>query len=54
MVRQHLLAALVHLRHPANSLRLRQLLERNSVVDYEQADELAQRFLRKRGGRHGR
>ena len=54
MVRQRLLAALVHLRHPANSLRLRQLLERNSVADYEQADALAQRFLRKRGGRHGR
>jgi RNA polymerase sigma factor (sigma-70 family) len=54
MVRQRLLTALVHLRHPANSLRLRQLLGRNSVADYEQADELAQRSLRKRGGRHGR
>ena len=54
MVRQRLLAALVHLRHPANSLRLRQLLERNTIADYEQADDLAQRYLRKRGGRHGR
>lgn len=54
MVRQRLLDALVHLRHPANSLRLRQLLGRNSVADYEQADDLAQRYLRKRGGRHGR
>lgn len=53
MVRQRLLAALVHLRHPADSLRLRQLLQQNSVADYEEADELAQRFLRKRGGRHG-
>lgn len=52
MVRQRLLAALVHLRHPANSLPLRQLLARNAVADYERADELAQRYLR--GGHHGR
>lgn len=54
MVRQRLLCALVHLRHPANSLPLRQLLERNTIRDYEYADELAQRYLRKRGGRNGR
>ncbi len=54
MVRQRLLAALIHLRHPANSLGLRQLLGQNSVADYEQADDLAQRYLRKRGGRYGR
>lgn len=54
MVRQRLLAALVHLRHPANSLPLRQLLGRNTIADYKQADDLAQRYLRKRGGRHGR
>jgi RNA polymerase sigma factor (sigma-70 family) len=54
MVRQRLLAALVHLRHPANSLPLRQLLERNTITDYEYADELAQSFLRRRGGRNGR
>jgi len=54
MVRQRLLAALVHLRHPANSLPLRQLLDRNTIADYEYADELAQSFLRRRGGRNGR
>jgi hypothetical protein len=54
MVRQRLLAALVHLRHPANSLPLRQLLERNTIKDYEYADQLAQSFLRRRGGRNDR
>jgi RNA polymerase sigma factor (sigma-70 family) len=54
MVRQRLLMALVHLRHPANSLQLRQLLDRNTLLDYERADELAQRHLRRRGGRYGR
>jgi RNA polymerase sigma factor (sigma-70 family) len=54
MVRQRLLAALVHLRHPANSLPLRQLLDRNTITDYEYADQLAQAFLRRRGGRNGR
>ncbi len=54
MVRQRLLAALVHLRHPANSLALRQLLDRNTVKNYEYADQLAQSFLRRRGGRNGR
>ncbi len=52
MVRQRLLAALAHLRHPPHSLRLRQLLDRNSVADYEYADALAQRYLRQRGGHH--
>ncbi|MDA8187820.1 MAG: sigma-70 family RNA polymerase sigma factor [Dehalococcoidales bacterium] len=54
MVRQRLLAALVQLRHPTHSLHLRQLLERNTIADYEYADELAQSFLRRRGGRDGR
>ena len=54
MVRQRLLAALVILRHPANSLSLRQLLDHNTVKDYEYADQLAQSFLRRRGGRNGR
>ncbi|MBI2953041.1 MAG: sigma-70 family RNA polymerase sigma factor [Chloroflexi bacterium] len=54
MTRQRLLAALVHLRHPANSLPLRQLLNRNTITDYEYADELAQSFLHRRGGRNGR
>jgi RNA polymerase sigma factor (sigma-70 family) len=53
-VRQQLLAALVWLRHPPHSLTLRQLLERNNSSDYEQADALAQSWLRRRGGRHGR
>jgi RNA polymerase sigma factor (sigma-70 family) len=52
-VRQQLLAALVWLRHPAHSLTLRQLLDRNTRTDYEQADTLAQTWLRRRGGRHG-
>ena len=50
-VRLVLLAALVWLRQPAHSLALRQLMERNTVADYEYADALAQRWLRKRGGR---
>lgn len=54
MARQHLLAALVILRHPANSLPLRQLLQHNTIKDYEYTDELAQRYLRRRGGRNGR
>jgi RNA polymerase nonessential primary-like sigma factor len=51
-VRQQLLAALVWLRHPAHSLTLRQLVDRNTITDYEQADALAQIWLRHRGGRH--
>jgi RNA polymerase sigma factor (sigma-70 family) len=51
-VRQRILAALVWLRHPAHSLALRQLLDRNTITDYEQADALAQIWLRRRGGRH--
>lgn len=54
MARQRLLAALVILRHPANSLPLRQLLDRNTITDYQYADELAQRYLRRRGGHNGR
>ena len=54
MVRQRLLAALVHLRHPRASLPLRQLTGHNTIVDYQHADQLAQRYLRRRGGRHGR
>ena len=51
MVRQRLLWALVLLRHPVTSLPLRQLLERNTTADYQDADALAQRYLRRRGGR---
>jgi len=50
-VRLRLWAALVWLRQPAHSLALRQLLERNTVAEYERTDALAQRWLRKRGGR---
>lgn len=45
--------ALVWLRHPAHSQALRSLLQRHTVRDYEAADALAQRWLQKRGGRHG-
>ena len=46
--------ALVWLRHPAHSYALHSLLERHTVADYQTADVLAQRWLRRRGGRHGR
>jgi RNA polymerase sigma factor (sigma-70 family) len=46
--------ALVWLRHPAHSYHLRSLLGRHQVSDYEWAEEEAQRWLCKRGGRHGR
>ena len=46
--------ALVRLRHPAHSYRLRSLLDRHTLADYEQADEEAQRWLHQRGGRHAR
>jgi RNA polymerase sigma factor (sigma-70 family) len=44
--------ALVWLRHPAHSQRLRSLLGRHTLADYQQADTLAQQWLRQRGGRH--
>jgi RNA polymerase sigma factor (sigma-70 family) len=53
-VRQLHTEALVWLRHPAHSQRLRSLLGRHTLANYEQADALAQRWLRWRGGRHGR
>jgi RNA polymerase sigma factor (sigma-70 family) len=46
--------ALVRLRHPGSSYRLRSLLDRHTLADYEQADEEAQRWLHQRGGRHAR
>jgi RNA polymerase sigma factor (sigma-70 family) len=46
--------ALVWLRHPAHSYVLRSLLERHTLADYQAADELAQRWLRRRGGRDAR
>lgn len=46
--------ALVWLRHPAHSYRLRSLLGRHTLADYEKADQEAQRWLYRRGGRHAR
>jgi RNA polymerase sigma factor (sigma-70 family) len=46
--------ALVWLRHPAHSQQLRSLLAYHSLADYEWAEAEAQRWLRRRGGRHGR
>jgi RNA polymerase sigma factor (sigma-70 family) len=53
-VRQLREEALVWLRQPAHSQELRSLLERHNVRQYELADELAQAWLKRRGGRHGR
>jgi RNA polymerase sigma factor (sigma-70 family) len=46
--------ALVWLRHPAHSQHLRSLLGRHTLADYEATELQAQRWLRQRGGRHGR
>ena len=46
--------ALTWLRQPAHSQELRSLLARHSQQQYELADQLAQAWLRRRGGRHGR
>ena len=46
--------ALVWLRHPAHSQTLRSLLGRHTIADYQLADDLAQRWLHRRGGRRGR
>jgi RNA polymerase sigma factor (sigma-70 family) len=51
-VRQLHSEALVWLRHPARSQHLRSLLGYHTVADYEWAEALAQRWLRKRGGHH--
>ena len=52
-VRQLQEKALVWLRHPAHSQELRQLLQRHSQQEYEWVEEVAQAWLRRRGGRHG-
>ncbi len=52
--RQLHIEALVWLRHPAHSYALRSLLERHTLADYQTAEALAQCWLRRRGGRHGR
>jgi RNA polymerase sigma factor (sigma-70 family) len=46
--------ALVWLRQPAHSQTLRSWLDRHTVAEYEWADDLAQRWLQRRGGRYGR
>ena len=53
-VRQLHTEALVWLRQPGHSYLLRTLLERHGVNDYLWAEQEAQRWLRRRGGRHGR
>ena len=52
-VRQLQVEALIWLRHPAHSQELRALLRRHSQQEYEWAEEIAQAWLRRRGGRHG-
>lgn len=46
--------ALVWLSQPAHSQELRSLLARHNQKQYELADELAQKWLKRRGGRNGR
>jgi RNA polymerase sigma factor (sigma-70 family) len=53
-VRQLHSEALVWLRHPARTQHLRSLLGRHTVADHAWAEAQAQRWLRRRGGRHGR
>ena len=50
-VRQLQIEALVWLRHPAHGQELRELLQRHSQQEYEWAEEMAQIWLRRRGGR---
>jgi len=52
-VRQLRNEALVWLRQPAHSQELRSLLARHNQAQYELADQLAQAWLTRRGGRHG-
>jgi RNA polymerase sigma factor (sigma-70 family) len=52
-IRQLQVEALVRLRHPAYSQELRTLLQRHSQQEYKWAEEIAQAWLRRRGGRHG-
>ena len=52
-VQQLHVEALIWLRHPAHSQELRSLLQRHSQREYEWANEVAQVWLRRRGGRDG-
>jgi RNA polymerase sporulation-specific sigma factor len=53
-VERRLKEALVWLSQPAHSQELRSLLGRHNQKEYELADELAQAWLRRKGGRNGR
>jgi len=53
-IQQMHVEALVRMRQPGYSQELRTLLRRHSQKEYEWADEVAQKWLRRRGGRHGR
>jgi hypothetical protein len=44
----------VWMRHPGHSYRLRSLLAGHTLAAYAWAEALAQQWLRRRGGRHGR
>jgi len=46
--------ALIWMRQPAHSQQLRSLLGRHTLADYEAVEAETQRWLRWRGGRHGR
>jgi RNA polymerase sigma factor (sigma-70 family) len=46
-------AALVWLSQPAHSQEIRSLLARHNQAQYELADQLAQAWLKRRGGRNG-
>jgi RNA polymerase sigma factor (sigma-70 family) len=52
-IQQLHVAALVWLRHPSHSQELREVLQRHSQQEYEWAEEMAQAWLRQRGGRRG-
>ena len=51
-VRQLHVQALVWLRHPAHSYRLRSMVGRHRVCDYQDSDTQAQGWLRQRAGRY--
>lgn len=46
--------ALIWLRQPAHSQQVRSLLGRHTLADYEAVEAESQRWLRWRGGQHGR
>jgi len=52
-VRQFEIRAIIWLRHPSQSQELRTLLRRHSQQEYEWAEEVAQAWLRRVGGRNG-